>query len=139
MSYFTIDELCKSDTAAKNKIDNKPNDAARKNLQTLIDKVLDPIRAAWGKPIYVNSGYRCPDLNKLVNGSTTSQHTLGEAADLNAGGKTNNEKLFKLILRMREEKKISFDQLIDENDYSWVHISYREGRNHNQVLKLTQK
>ncbi|MCD7803098.1 MAG: D-Ala-D-Ala carboxypeptidase family metallohydrolase, partial [Clostridiales bacterium] len=72
MKYFTIEELTKSDTATRRGIDNTPTAEAVRNLTTLVDKVLDPLRSAWGGPIVVNSGYRCKALNEAVGGSKTS-------------------------------------------------------------------
>ena len=131
--YFTIDELCKSDTAKKKGIDNTPTAEIKQKLEVLIDELLDPVREAWGKPIRVNSGYRCPKLNKAVGGVANSQHMKGEAADLNAGSVSLNKQLFELI-RTRYE----YDQLIDEANYAWVHVSYVR-RNRKQVLHLKGK
>ena len=71
MKYFTIAELCRSTTADNKCIDNTPAPEIREKLQTLIEELLDPIREAWGKPIRVNSGYRCPALNQAVRGAPT--------------------------------------------------------------------
>lgn len=132
--YFTIEELCASDTAKKKGIKNEPDARARENLTHLIEELLDPIRESWGKPIYVNSGYRCAKLNKAVGGVSNSQHLYGEAADLDTRkGKAENEALFRCI----REHRI-FDQLIDENNFAWVHVSYRRP-NRNQVLKISKK
>lgn len=136
MKYFTIAELCHSDTADNKRIDNTPAPEIREKLQTLIEELLDPIREAWGKPIRVNSGYRCPALNKAVGGVSTSQHQKGEAADLNAGDPAKNRELFDKIVEMQKTGRIAFDQLIDEAHYRWVHISYRKTDNRNQVLHL---
>lgn len=131
--YFTIDELCKSDTAKKKGINNTPTAEIKQKLDVLIDELLDPVREAWGKPIRVNSGYRCAKLNKAVGGVANSQHMKGEAADLNAGSVTLNKQLFELI-RTRYE----YDQLIDEANYAWVHVSYVR-KNRKQVLHLKAK
>lgn len=131
MSFFSINELTRSETARARKIDNTPPEEARVRLQRLIDRVLDPAREAIGIPIYVNSGYRCPSLNSAVGGVPTSQHTLGEAADLDTRTREGNKKLYAWIA-----ENLEFDQLINENNYSWIHVSYREGRNRNQVLRL---
>lgn len=72
MKYFTIKELCKSTTAEQLGIDNSPNSEIVNNLKQLVEYILDPLRERYGKPIHVNSGYRCPALNKAVNGSKTS-------------------------------------------------------------------
>lgn len=131
MKHFTIKELSHSDTALIRGIDNYPTAEAVSNLTKLVDNVLDPLREKYGKPIYVSSGYRSPALNRSVNGATSSQHRLGEAADITAGCKEENKKLFEII-----KKELPYDQLIDEKNFSWVHVSYREGRNRKQALKL---
>ena len=113
--YFTIDELCRSNTADKMGIRNVPSADIKERLEVLINELLDPVREAWGKPIKVNSGYRCPKLNKAVGGVANSQHMKGEAADLNAGSKWENEALFELI-----RKNYEFDQLIDESRFACV-------------------
>ncbi|WP_304708845.1 D-Ala-D-Ala carboxypeptidase family metallohydrolase [uncultured Rikenella sp.] len=136
MTYFTIEELCVSDTARRRGIDNRPSAAIAGKLQTLIEQLLDPIRAAWGGPIAVNSGYRSPKLNAAVGGVSTSQHLRGEAADITVGTPAENKRLFDKILEMQAAGKIAFDQLIDESGYKWIHISYRAGANRNQTLHL---
>lgn len=136
MKYFTIDELCASDTARRKGIDNTPNADARLRMQILIEQLLDPIRAAWGGPITVNSGYRSPELNKKVGGVSNSQHLKGEAADITVGSQEANKQLFDLIVELQKAGKIAFDQLIDESNYAWVHVSYRAGRNRGQILHL---
>lgn len=136
MKYFTIEELCASDTAERKKIDNTPNADARLRMQRLIEQLLDPIRAAWGGPITVNSGYRSQELNKKVGGVSNSQHMKGEAADITVGSAGDNKRLFDKIVELQKAGKIAFDQLIDESGYSWVHISYRAVANRNQVLHL---
>lgn len=118
MKYFTIKELCRSTKAKKLGLDNTPNTQAVENMTRLIDVVLDPLREAYGKPIIVNSGYRCPELNKAVGGVKNSQHLTGEAVDITVGSKEGNKWLFEHI-----KNNLPFDQLIDEYDYSWVHVS----------------
>ena len=132
MKYFTIEEMTKSSTATAKHIDNTPNQTAIDNLTKLIEIVLDPLREWCGKPIRVNSGYRCEALNEAVGSKAKkSQHLYGEAADITAGSKTENEKLFNYI-----KDNLPFDQLINESNFSWVHVSYREGRLRKQVLAL---
>lgn len=130
--YFTLDELTYSATAKLKKIDNTPNGAIQKNLETLI-AVLDKIRAKYGSPIYINSGYRCPALNKAVKGVSNSQHQLGEAADLDTRkGKAENQKLYNLIAQYFE-----YDQLLWENNGAWIHFSYK-APNRKQKANVTQ-
>lgn len=131
MEYFSIKEMTKSNTATAKGIDNTPDQTITDNLTKLIEAVLDPLREWYGKPIIVNSGYRCEALNKAIGGAKSSQHMLGEAADITAGSKEENEELFNYI-----KDNLEFDQLINESDFSWVHVSYREGRLRKQVLEL---
>lgn len=132
MKYFTIEELCRSSVAQVRRISNKPDTQQVKALTALVDNVLDPLRERFGHPIIVSSGFRSKDLNGAVGGSNTSQHMKGEAADIYAGTKQGNRELFELI-----RKYLPFDQLINENDFSWVHVSYRaDGKNRGQILKL---
>ena len=132
MKYFTIEELTRSNTAEEHGIDNTPTKEAREKLVALVDNVLDPLREMYGKPIIVNSGYRCPQLNAAVGGAKNSQHMRGEAADITAGSKEENKKLFELI-----RERLPFDQLLNESDYSWVHVSYvSPERNRKQTLNL---
>ena len=131
MKYFTIKELCKSSTAVQKGINNTPNSYIVKNLEQLVDYILDPLRERYGKPITVNSGYRCYALNKAVNGSKTSQHLEGLAADITAGSPKENKILFNLA----QELNLPYDQLIDEKKFSWIHISFSK-KPRKQILHL---
>ena len=101
MKYFTINELTKSTTAIKRHIDNTPSKEVERSLTALVEKVLDPLREAYGKPIIVTSGYRCPKLNAIVGSTPSSQHVKGEAADIKSVQDTpeENKKLFDLIVK----------------------------------------
>lgn len=131
MKYFTIKELCQSSTATQKGIDNTPNSEIVNNLTQLVDNILDPLREEYGKPIKVNSGYRCDALNKAVGGSKTSYHRFGLAADITAGSKFENKKLFILVQTLN----LPYDQLIDEKGYSWIHISFST-KPRKQILHL---
>lgn len=131
MKYFTIKELIKSSTAEAKGIDNTPTPEVERNLTALVENVLDGVREIYGKPITVNSGYRCPELNKAVGGSATSDHVKGFAADITGGSKEENERLFNII-----KHNFHFSQLIDEKNFSWVHVSYNPNNLKNQTLKL---
>lgn len=129
--YFTMQELYRSKTADARHIDNTPGGEVMGNLDDLVTIVLDPVRELWGRPITVNSGYRCPALNRAVGGEPASQHLTGEAVDITTGTREGNKRLFELIA----VSDIPFDQLIDESRYSWIHISYSP-RNRRQILHL---
>lgn len=130
--HFTLAELTRSDTADRMRIANTPNHDEVRRLNHLMDNCLDPIRKAWGKPIGVNSGYRCLRLNEAVGGAPTSQHLKGEAADITTGSKEGNRRLFELI----QSLGVDFDQLIDESGYKWLHISCTAQGNRRQILHL---
>ena len=132
MRYFSIGELCRSNVADLKCIPNHPNTYQKMNMEKLIRNVLDPLRFKFGKPIYVNSGFRCATLNELIGGARNSQHMDGKAADITSGNKKDNKVIFELAQSMGLE----FDQLINENQFSWIHISYNEDNNRNQVLSL---
>lgn len=132
MKYFTIAELCRSNTADKFLIDNKCTKEQAANMMALVNNVLDPLREAYGKPIRVNSGFRCEKLNKKVGGSKPSDHLHGMAADITAGIPKENKRLFYLI----QELGLPFKQLIDEKGFSWVHVSYDANNLKRQILAL---
>lgn len=133
MDYFTFTEFERSETAYRYGIDNTIPDRLKSNVAALVDNVLDPLRRAWGKPLTVTSGYRCPALNKAVSGVANSQHLRGEAADITTGNVVDNRRLFQLA----QDLALPFDQLIDERGFAWIHISHKaEGKNRHQVLKL---
>ena len=134
MKYFSINELTSSATALREGIDNRPSKCAYHLLHVLADQLLDPIRETWGRPITVSSGYRCKQLNALVGGAKYSHHVLGCAADIIAGNRADHRRLFRLIVKMQQEGRIKFTQLILEGDGRWIHISYVPGDLRCQVI-----
>lgn len=131
MNYFTIKELSRSSTAEKLGIDNTPTPEIRAKLNTLIS-VLDKIREQYGKPIFVTSGYRCPELNKAVGGVNSSQHVKGEAADLVGRNDDETRKIFETAKAFGQ-----FDQLLYEKNSKgdiWVHISYKASGNRTMCI-----
>ncbi len=131
MKYFTYSELLKSDTALKHKLWNGAPKEAEENPKALGDVVLDPLREAYGRPIRVSSGYRCPKLNRLVGGSPNSQHTRGEAADIQpvVGNEGDLDELTQILIANGK-----FDQLILYTTF--IHVSYKRlGWNRKQILQ----
>lgn len=134
---LSLSEVIKSNTAIKHGINNNPSDEHLTCLVDIATKVFQPIRDYFGVPIAITSGYRSPELNARIGGSTTSQHSKGQALDLDAdvfGGVTNAE-IFDYILA-----ELDFDQLINEfpnssGEPSWVHVSYKREGNRKQVLQ----
>lgn len=127
--HISIEEATLSPTALRLGIDNTPNEEILANMKLVAERCFEPIRNWYGKPIKVNSFYRCDALNKAVKGSATSQHIQGKAMDISTGTKAGN----KLIYEWAKNNLI-FDQLINEYDYSWIHISYNKNNNRNQTL-----
>ena len=121
---FTLKELTKSDTATRLGLDNTPDDEALENLKTLCEKVLQPVREHFGMSVTVNSGYRSPESNAAVNGSKSSDHCKGMAADIEIVGIANAD-LAQWIM-----DNLDYTQLILEfytqgiPDSGWVHVSY---------------
>lgn len=122
MKYFTIKELCKSNTAIKNKIDNHPSPEVEANLTTLIEKCLDPIREKFGKPITVTSGYRCEKLNKAVGGQSNSFHKTGCAADIVGDTNAKTYEIFKIAKELGVYTECLFET--NKRGSKWLHIAF---------------
>lgn len=129
---FSFEELVHSAYAEKNHIPNIPSEEELKKLVRLAETILQPIRDSFGLPIKITSGYRNLRVNSAVGGSRTSQHVKGEAADITS---SDNKKLMSLIIRLIKDKKIEVGQVINEFDYSWIHISLPSKTHHNEVLR----
>ena len=134
---FTLEELIYSNTAKKLGIDNTPSKNEENNLIKLVNTILQPIRDKYGKPIYINSGYRCNELNTIIGGSKNSQHKYGCAVDIETHD-GNNSKLFNLIKEMINNKEIEVGQLIWEygsrSNPNWVHVSLPMPHKKNEIL-----
>ena len=136
--HLDLSEVIRSESAKRNGISNIPTEAHIANLKILAEKIFEPIRNNFRCPIHVSSGYRSKELNAKVGGSTTSQHSSGEAIDLDMDGTPNgvtNKMIFDYIY-----KNLDFDQLIWEfgtnENPDWVHVSYEStGKQRKQVLK----
>lgn len=125
---FKLSELIHSDKANQYAINNMPDINSLDNLLDLICFCLQPVRDKIGKPMIITSGFRCPEVNKLVGGKTNSQHLKGQAADFIIKGMTPQQIVFKIATM-----GIEYDQLINEYD-KWVHISYCKNKNRRQTL-----
>ena len=136
-NYFTISELTASDTAKKWGIDNTPTPEIKQHLKELIEKLLNPIREAWGGPVIVRSGYRCPKVNNIVNGAKTSAHLTGYAADLVPGNGKRLE-FIKFVQEFLKKNNIPFDQCINEYN-RWCHVGLYNAamRQRKQIFKIS--
>lgn len=135
MKHFTLSEFFRSSTAAKNGIKNEPSVDERativRNINLLVDNVLDPVRDMVNTPIIITSGYRCPQVNRLVGGVDNSQHMSGCAADFHIIGFTPAmmHEVFLYIFNT-----LDFDQLIYYRHKNIIHISYVENCNRHEAF-----
>lgn len=132
-THITLKEATTSQTATRLGIDNTPDTQTIERMKVVAEKCFEPMREWYGKPLTVSSFYRCPELNKAVGGSKTSQHVKGEAIDIDTGSRTENKKLLEWA-----KANLIFDQLLyefgDETGPEWVHISFSLSGNRNQYL-----
>lgn len=140
--HFSFKELTRSETARRLGLQNVPSAAEMTNIQYTAEQ-LEKIRAYVGRGIIVTSCFRSERVNKAVGGSPTSAHRFGLAADCDAIGLTSLA-FAKEIIKMRDEGKIKFDQLIlefpERGDGAWVHIGFRcNSPMRNQIMTATKK
>jgi hypothetical protein len=138
---LTLFEMTRSETAKRKGVSNEPTPEHIENMKVLAEKIFQPIRDHFGVPIYITSGYRSLALNKKIGGVKNSQHTLGQAIDIDQSGHESgitNKDIFNFI-----KDNLNFDQLIAEfkesNDLGWVHVSYKPiGNQRKQILIATK-
>jgi zinc D-Ala-D-Ala carboxypeptidase len=152
---FTLDELLKSPTALQWDFKEQftPPEDVVENLIQLVVNVLQPLRDKIGRPIRITSGYRSPRVNSKVGGASTringrvvqtSQHVLGEAADIECwvDGRESNNLIIEALRELAKSPDFEWDQIIKEfgteNNPSWIHVSFRKGKNRKQVLRKVQ-
>lgn len=135
MKHFNLSEFFCSSTAAKNGIKNEPSVDKRativRNINLLVDNVLDPIRDIAHTPILITSGYRCPIVNKLVGGVDNSQHMSGYAADFRVMG-FNPSMMYEVFLYIFNT--LEYDQLIYYRRKNIIHVSYVENCNRHEAF-----
>jgi hypothetical protein len=131
-AHFDLAEFTRSESAKRDGIDNNPTHEHLENIKILCEKVLEPLRLHFNHSIKISSGYRSSLLNHYIGGALKSQHLEGKAVDIDFDGTsygTTNKMLFEYI-----KDSLDFDQLINEYNYSWVHVSYNKGKNRKQIL-----
>ena len=131
-AHVTLAEFENSSTATTHGINNKMSESQIASAKLLCENVFEPLRLYLNTPIKISSGFRCLQVNKMIGGAKSSQHTKGEAMDIKIGAKG-----FNFI-----KDKLNFDQLIwefgNDNEPQWVHVSF-SSRNRKQVLKATKQ
>jgi hypothetical protein len=140
--HLALSEVIRSESAKRHGISNMPTPEHIENFKKLADNVFEKVRNHFRCPIHISSGYRSKELNACTPGaSATSQHSTGEAIDIDMDGSANgvtNRMVFDFI-----KDNIDFDQLIyefgDDKNPSWVHVSYEStGKQRKQILKATK-
>lgn len=139
--HVSYSEATRSQEAVRYGIDNIPTPEDILRMNKVAERCFEPLRRHHGKPIFISSFYRSPELNKKISGSETSDHCKGRAIDIDAdyfdNGMTNAEMFYWL------KENVEFDQLIweygDDKNPAWVHISYRSKfENRKQVLRASK-
>ena len=130
--YITYLEATTSQTATRKGIVNIPGDKELINMQLVGIRVFDVVREHFKTPLRVSSFYRSLLLNNSIGGARTSQHVKGQAIDIQGTGDVTNKMIFDYI-----KDNLDFDQLINEYNYSWVHVSYvSKEKNRKQILNI---
>ena len=129
---FVLSEITRSNTAKRLGISNEPTKKHMEGIQRIITNLVQPMRDELG-PIRISSGYRNPELNRAIGGSSKSQHCKGEALDLQfwKNGQMCNKEIYDWIL----DSGLEFDQMINEFDFAWIHLSLRKDKNRKSVLE----
>ena len=129
---FVLSEITRSNTAKRLGISNEPEKKHLESLQRIVTNLLQPMRNALG-PIRISSGYRNKELNRAIGGSSRSQHCKGEALDLQfwKEGQMCNQEIYNWIIG----SNLEFDQMINEFDYAWIHLSLKKKDNRKEVLE----
>ena len=126
--HFSLNEFTRSDTAKEKRIYNTPSDVVIGRLRDLCVNVLEPLRNRLACPIRVNSGYRSTALNRAVGGSPSSQHILGEAADITAGSRDRNKRMLALLLDGGGFDRVIAEQCDKQGRPAWIHVSFTRRR-----------
>jgi hypothetical protein len=135
-AHFELAEFTRSESAKRHGVSNEPTAEHIENMKLLCENILEPLRNHFGHPIHISSGYRSRVLNHYIGGTLKSQHLTGEAVDLDHDDTsygTTNKMIFDYI-----KDNLVYDQLINEHNYSWIHVSYTKGNNRKQVLDATK-
>ena len=138
--HVSYKEATFSQTATRKDIDNIPSAEILKRMKAVAENIFEPLRAHVGGPIKINSFYRSINLNVAIGGAKSSQHTRGEAMDIDdTFGHMSNKNMFEFI-----KDELDFDQLIwefgDDNNPAWIHVSYVSNENNRRrILKASKQ
>ena len=129
---FVLSEITRSNTAKRLGISNEPTKEHLENLQRIILNIIQPMRDSLG-PIRISSGYRSKELNRAIGGSNKSQHCKGQALDIQfwKDGQMCNKEVYDWVI----DNAVEFDQMINEFDFAWIHISLKKDKNRKDILE----
>ena len=130
-NHISYKEATESITATSKNIKNIPDTLTLINMKRVAEEVFEPLRVWYDKPIKINSFYRSKALNTALKGALKSQHVKGEAIDIDAGSIAENKKLYNWAV-----KNLKFDQIINEYNFSWIHISFKQTGNRQQSFSI---
>lgn len=138
--HLSLAEVIRSETAKRKGISNTPTAEHIENFKLLAENVFEKVRAHFGCPIHISSGYRSKELNDAIGGSQTSQHSKGQAIDIDMDGSASgvsNADVHKFI-----KENLDYDQLIwefgSDSNPDWVHVSYAKDKNRKENLKAVK-
>jgi zinc D-Ala-D-Ala carboxypeptidase len=135
--HFSLAEFTASAKGKELGIENTPNAIHTENMKALCDVVLEPLRQHFGFPVQVLSGFRCHALNAAVGGSTTSQHTLGEAADIRIRGVKNEDIWMYISLNLNFDQVIAEKLKENDGNAGWIHVSHKNyGKQRGEALSF---
>jgi zinc D-Ala-D-Ala carboxypeptidase len=134
--YYKLEEFTKSVTAAKLDINNEPPMEVVSNLQYGVEMILDPLRRCFGKPIVINSGYRCKELNKAVGGVPNSWHQKGNAADIKISSQPDAEKIFNILKNLPSVDTVLFEH---SKAAQWLHVQWDRTKSPRQHFNFNYK
>lgn len=117
--HFTLEEMIHSDYAEKHDISNSPSQIIINNLIMLCVLILEPLRTTLNKPIFINSGYRCKELNKAVGGVPDSHHLQGLACDINVRSETE---LKKMLFALKDNEHLDLALIERSKSSRWLHV-----------------
>ena len=135
-SHVSYKEATRSIVAKRKALDNIPNAEQLTKMKLLAEKVFEPLREYFNVPIYIHSMFRSSEVNEAIGGAKSSQHMKGEAMDIDGqifGGITNKG-IFDYIRFNLDYDQLIGESLTDDNDYEWIHVSYKEEGNRKQIL-----
>jgi hypothetical protein len=137
--HISYKEATFSQTATRKDIDNTPTPEILERMKAVAENIFEPLRAHVGGPIKINSFYRSINLNVAIGGAKSSQHTRGEAIDIDdTFGHMSNKEMFEFI-----KDELDFDQLIwefgDDDNPAWIHVSYVSSKNNRRRILKAEK